>query len=54
MIAMSAKAEARELEKLRDAGVKRAVRWMPCAGPRAESRPALERCEAAFAELNGE
>jgi probable F420-dependent oxidoreductase len=53
VIAIGVKADARDLEKLRAAGVKRAVHWLPSAG-RSRVEPALERYEAAYAELNGE
>ncbi len=53
VIAMSAKAEPRHLEELRKAGVKRAVHWLPSAN-RSRVEPALERWEAAYAEVNGE
>ena len=51
---MGAKADAAALEQLREARASSA----PCAGCRRAGRsqvePALERWEAAFAELNGE
>ena len=50
---MSVPADARELEQLRDAGVRRVVRWVPSAGRSLVERD-LERFEAAVAELNGE
>jgi CheY-like chemotaxis protein len=50
---MSAPADAAVLEQLREAGVLRVVRWLPSAG-RSRIEQALERWEAAFAELNGE
>jgi probable F420-dependent oxidoreductase len=50
---MSAPADARELERMRDAGAKRVVHWVPSAG-RSRIEHALERFEAAVAELNGE
>ncbi len=50
---MGAPADAAVLERLRDAGVRRVVHWLPSAG-RSRIEPALERWEAAFAELNGE
>jgi probable F420-dependent oxidoreductase len=53
VVAMGAKAEPRELEKLREAGVKRAVHWLPSAN-RSRVEAALERWEAAYAEINGE
>jgi probable F420-dependent oxidoreductase len=46
-------AEARELERVRDAGVRRALHWLPSGG-RSRVESALERWEAAIAELNGE
>jgi alkanesulfonate monooxygenase SsuD/methylene tetrahydromethanopterin reductase-like flavin-dependent oxidoreductase (luciferase family) len=50
---MSAPSDARELERMRDAGVERVVRWVPSAG-RSVIEAALERFESAVAELNGE
>ena len=50
---MSAPADARELERMRDAGVRRVVHWVPSAGRSVIERD-LERFEAAVAELNGE
>ena len=50
---MSAPADARELERMRDAGVQRVVHWVPSAGRSVIERD-LERFEAAVAELNGE
>jgi probable F420-dependent oxidoreductase len=50
---MGAPADARELGRLRDAGVGRAVHWVPSAGRSLVERQ-LERFEDAFAELNGE
>ena len=50
---MSAPADAAVLGQLREAGVERAVHWLPSAG-RSRIERALERWEAAFAELNGE
>jgi len=50
---MSAPARPARLEALRDAGCRRVVRWVPSAG-RGEIERALERWEAAIAELNGE
>ncbi len=50
---MGVPADARVLEQLRDADVQRAVRWLPSAG-RSQVEQALERFEAAVAELNGE
>src|SRR4051794_9950014 len=45
--------EAAELERLRDAGVRRAAHWLPSGG-RGHVEPALERWAGAIAELNGE
>ncbi|HEX8751916.1 MAG TPA: LLM class F420-dependent oxidoreductase [Solirubrobacterales bacterium] len=50
---ISAPAKAAELERLREAGCHRAVRWVPSAG-RDVVEAALERWEAAIAELTGE
>jgi probable F420-dependent oxidoreductase len=50
---MGAPADPRVLEQLREAGVERAVHWVPSAG-RSRIEQALERFEAAVAELNGE
>jgi hypothetical protein len=50
---MSAPPEAAVLERLRDAGCRRVVHWLPAAG-RDVVEAALGRWEAAFAELNGE
>ncbi|HET8953803.1 MAG TPA: TIGR03619 family F420-dependent LLM class oxidoreductase, partial [Solirubrobacteraceae bacterium] len=53
VLVMSVPADAKALEQLREAGVRRAVRWLPSAGlSRVEAE--LERFEAAVAELNGE
>ncbi len=41
------------LARLRDAGIRRAVRWMPSGG-RSVVEAALERWERAIADLNGE
>lgn len=41
------------LEVLRDAGVERAIHWVPSAG-RARIEASMERFETAIAELNGE
>jgi probable F420-dependent oxidoreductase len=50
---MSAPAKAETLERLRAAGCRRAVHWVPSAGlDRVEAE--LERWEAAIAELTGE
>jgi probable F420-dependent oxidoreductase len=46
-------AEARDLERCRAAGLTRAVHWLPSAG-RSTVERALERWEAAIAELNGQ
>ena len=53
VVLMSAPADARKLEQCRDAGVQRVVHWVPSAG-RSRIEQALERWEAAVAELNGE
>ena len=53
VVLMSAPADARALERCREAGVQRVVRWLPSAG-RSRIEQALERFEAAVAELNGE
>jgi probable F420-dependent oxidoreductase len=45
-------ADARELERLRAAGLRRAVHWLP-SGPRGPVERALEAWEAAVAELDG-
>jgi probable F420-dependent oxidoreductase len=50
---MSAPADVRELERMRDAGAERVVHWVPSAGRSVIERD-LERFEAAVAELNGE
>jgi probable F420-dependent oxidoreductase len=50
---MGVPAEAHVLERCREAGVARAVHWLPSAN-RALVEPALEAFEAAFAEINGE
>ncbi len=41
------------LERIRDAGVRRALHWLP-VGPRSVVEPGLERWERAIADLNGE
>jgi probable F420-dependent oxidoreductase len=46
-------ADAGVLERLRGAGVRRALTWLP-AGPRSVVEPALERWERAIGDLNGE
>jgi probable F420-dependent oxidoreductase len=53
VMAMGAPARPEVLERLREAGIRRAVRWLPSA-PLGAVEPALERWEAAIAELNGE
>ena len=50
---MSAPAKAADLERLRRAGCRRAVRWIPSGG-RGVVEAALERWEAAIAEYTGE
>lgn len=45
--------DPRELEHVCDAGVRRALHWLP-SGPRGPIERALERWEAAIAALNGE
>jgi hypothetical protein len=50
---MTAPADAGVLERFRQAGCRRVVRWVPSAGP-AQIEAALERWEAAIAELTGE
>jgi probable F420-dependent oxidoreductase len=50
---MSVPADPRELERCREAGAARVVHWVPSAG-RSRIEAALERFEAAVAELNGE
>jgi hypothetical protein len=45
-------ADARELERALEAGVRRAVHWLP-SGSYSIVEPALERWEAAIAELVG-
>jgi alkanesulfonate monooxygenase SsuD/methylene tetrahydromethanopterin reductase-like flavin-dependent oxidoreductase (luciferase family) len=50
---MGAPADPGVLEQLREAGVERAVHWVPSAG-RSRIERALEQFEAAVAELNGE
>jgi probable F420-dependent oxidoreductase len=46
-------ADPRELERVRDAGARRALHWLPTGG-RSVVEAALERWESAIAELNGE
>ena len=53
VVLMSVPADARALERMREAGVARVVRWVPSAG-RSRIEAELERFEAAVAELNGE
>jgi probable F420-dependent oxidoreductase len=48
----SVPADARELERVRDAGARRALHWLPSGG-RSTVEQELERWEAAIAELNG-
>jgi alkanesulfonate monooxygenase SsuD/methylene tetrahydromethanopterin reductase-like flavin-dependent oxidoreductase (luciferase family) len=50
---ISVPADAAALEKLQEAGVERVAPWLPSAG-RSRVEAALERFEAAVAELNGE
>ena len=50
---MGAPSDARELERMREAGAARAVHWVPSAG-RSLIEADLARFEAAVAELNGE
>ncbi|MEA2312196.1 MAG: hypothetical protein QOE28_2164 [Solirubrobacteraceae bacterium] len=50
---MGVPADARELERCREAGAARVAHWVPSAG-RSRIEAALERFEAAVAELNGE
>jgi probable F420-dependent oxidoreductase len=53
LMVMGAPADAGVLEQLRQAGCRRAVRWVPSAG-RPQIEAALERWEAAIAEFTGE
>ena len=53
VVIMSAPADPAALERCREAGVQRVVHWLPSAG-RSRIEQALERWEAAVAELNGE
>jgi probable F420-dependent oxidoreductase len=46
-------ADPRELERVRDAGARRALHWLPSGG-RSTVEAALERWESAIAQLNGE
>jgi probable F420-dependent oxidoreductase len=50
---ISAPSRPAELERLAEAGCRRAVRWVPSAG-RGAIEQALEHWESAIAELNGE
>ena len=50
---MSAPADPAKLEELAELGVSRAAHWLP-SGKRSALEPALERWEAAIAELYGE
>jgi alkanesulfonate monooxygenase SsuD/methylene tetrahydromethanopterin reductase-like flavin-dependent oxidoreductase (luciferase family) len=50
---ISAPANAAKLEQLREAGCRRAVRWIPSGGLSVVER-ALERWESAIAEFTGE
>lgn len=53
IMAMGVPADPATLEKLREAGCRRVVHWIPSAGLSAVE-PALERWESAIAEVNGE
>jgi probable F420-dependent oxidoreductase len=53
VLMMGVPADAHELERCRQAGVARAVHWLPSAN-RGRVERALERFEDAFAEINGE
>ena len=53
VIVIGVPADAAVLERCRDAGVVRAAHWVP-SGQRGRVEQALERFEAAVAELNGE
>jgi len=46
-------ADPAELERMRAAGVRRVLHWLPSGG-RSVVEPALERWDAAIRELNGE
>jgi probable F420-dependent oxidoreductase len=46
-------ADPHDLERVRDAGIRRAAHWLP-SGPRSTVERALERWETAIAQLNGE
>jgi probable F420-dependent oxidoreductase len=50
---MGVPADPREIEACLEAGVRRALHWLPSAGP-AVVEPALERWERAIAEVTGE
>jgi probable F420-dependent oxidoreductase len=52
-MAMGVPAKAEVLEQLQEAGARRVVRWVPSAD-RSVIEPALDRWEAAIAELTGE
>ena len=45
-------ADAGEIERVNDAGARRAVRWLP-SGSRSVVEAELERWEAAIADFNG-
>ncbi len=49
---LSVPAEAHELERLREAGIRRALHWLPTGGA-STVEAALEHWEAAIAECNG-
>jgi probable F420-dependent oxidoreductase len=53
VMAMGAPSKAASLQELADAGFQRAVHWIP-SGNRSVVEPALERWEAAIAEVTGE
>jgi probable F420-dependent oxidoreductase len=53
VLVMGVPADPHELERCRQAGVARAVHWLP-SGNRGRIEAALERFEDAFAEINGE
>jgi hypothetical protein len=50
---MATPADAGVLERLREAGVRRALTWIP-SGPESVVELALERWERAIGDLNGE
>ncbi len=50
---MGVPADPRELQRVRDAGARRAIHWLPAGGQSTVER-GLERWETAIAELNGE